>query len=100
MGGEKITKHESPKKTESTEEVINLGINEEQSPSLEEESKAEEPLIKEQEKEPVQIIWFERLNFSGEDELVDITELKPLYQVRKDTSNKKNVLVSVSTLTL
>ncbi len=55
-------------------------------------------MIKEQEKEPVQpsINWFERLNFSGDDDLVDITELKPLFQVRKDTSNKKNVLVSVS----
>lgn len=45
VGVETTTKHESPKKTESTEEVINLGINEEQSPPVEKESKVEDALI-------------------------------------------------------
>lgn len=101
-GGEK---HESHKKTESTEKVINLENGEEQSQHVEEskceeetkkEDKAEEQTLRD---EQPGINWFEKLNFSGADELVDITDLKPLYQVRKDTSNKKNVLVSVSSNT-
>lgn len=89
-------KHESQKKTESTEKVINLENGEEQ-PSVFEESKGDEVTKKLETEDYSAVNWFERLNFSGSDELVDVTDLKPLYQVRKDTSNKKNVLVSVRT---
>jgi len=83
------TNLELPKKTESKEEVINLTNSEEALQNVVEEE------IKENSSPPSDINWFEKLNFSGADEAVDVTDLKPLYQVRKDISNKKNVLVSV-----
>ena len=85
------------KKQDSIDEVITLGSN---NPSEEEkiveEFKESHPANQVSTQNPDGIDWLEKLNYADENEPINITQLRPLYQVRKDTSNKKSVLVSVS----
>ena len=60
-----------------------------------EEAKESQPVDQAAAYNPDGIDWLEKLNYADDNEPINITQLRPLYQVRKDTSNKKNVLVSV-----